>query len=807
MVLLHGRLDLEVVEARNLGKSQRGGQGDGGGGGGFFSGFIRQVTEVVDKDPDAFATVYIGPVKVAETEVRDDNANPGFNERFAINVESVDVNIKDGDYFGHDLLGVARIPANLVMRGEDFDQWFPLTDDNGNQIDEREVRVHMWAFESAEEIAKAAPMVPHTYFHIRKGCRIHLYKDAHVRNNEAPEIQLDNGGVYEIGRAWEDVFKVIRDAQHFIYITGWSVYTEIHLIRDPERPVDGDQGLTLGELLKQKADEQGCRVLLQVWDDKTSNPIVHSGGLMATHDQQTDKYFEDSSVECVLVSRLGPDDNFAQAETTGFLFSHHQKTIMADNPAEDGRKRLVAFVGGLDLCDGRYDSSSHPLFEFSASNWVYSDDFHQPCITGATVDSGAPREPWHDIHSKLEGPVAFDVLKNFEQRWMRQAPEDIRDKFLPPEQVPDLITGQQNDNFGDPDTFATSDDDPENWRAHLFRSIDSNSADLPTGAEALKYSLSEYKGVSVDHSIQNAYIHAIRRAQHFVYIENQYFLGSCQAWSQDTDTGCYHLVPVELALKIASKIRNGERFAAYIITPLYPEGVPDSGAVQEILHYQGNTMRMMYRIIAEALAETGSDAHPQDYLNFYTVVNRAAVSGDVPSADDLPGGEHQYLAQKNGRFMIYVHAKMMLVDDEYIIVGSANINQRSMDGARDTEIAVGAFQPAHTVKSRRGGLPRAQVHGLRMECWHEHTGTLEEVFLQPHEVDCVHRVNEIAQENWQVFMADEPSDMRGHLVPFPVTVGQDGSVEALPGCEDIPDWPGARILGQKSGTLPSLLTS
>lgn len=32
---------------------------------------------------------------------------------------------------------------------------------------------------------------------------------------------------------------------------------------------------------------------------------------------------------------------------------------------------------------------------------------------------------------------------------------------------------------------------------------------------------------------------------------------------------------------------------------------------------------------------------------------------------------------------------------QYIIIGSANINQRSMDGARDTEIAMGAFQSGH----------------------------------------------------------------------------------------------------------------
>nr|GLL42872.1 phospholipase D beta 1-like isoform X2 [Ipomoea trifida] len=43
--------------------------------------------------------------------------------------------------------------------------------------------------------------------------------------------------------------------------------------------------------------------------------------------------------------------------------------------------------------------------------------------------------------------------------------------------------------------------------------------------------------------------------------------------------------------------------------------------------------------------------------------------------------------------MIYVHAKGMIVEDEYVIVGSANINQRSMAGSKDTEIAMGAYQP------------------------------------------------------------------------------------------------------------------
>ena len=38
--------------------------------------------------------------------------------------------------------------------------------------------------------------------------------------------------------------------------------------------------------------------------------------------------------------------------------------------------------------------------------------------------------------------------------------------------------------------------------------------------------------------------------------------------------------------------------------------------------------------------------------------------------------------------MVYVHSKLMIVDDDTVIIGSANINDRSMNGTRDSEIAV-----------------------------------------------------------------------------------------------------------------------
>lgn len=51
---------------------------------------------------------------------------------------------------------------------------------------------------------------------------------------------------------------------------------------------------------------------------------------------------------------------------------------------------------------------------------------------------------------------------------------------------------------------------------------------------------------------------------------------------------------------------------------------------------------------------------------------------------------------------------------QYALVGSSNINQRSMDGARDTEICAGAFQPHYTHHTVGPNEPtvKGEVHVL-----------------------------------------------------------------------------------------------
>jgi len=154
-------------------------------------------------------------------------------------------------------------------------------------------------------------------------------------------------------------------------------------------------------------------------------------------------------------------------------------------------------------------------------------------------DARGPREPWHDLHSKIDGPAAYDVLKNFEERWLKASKrsgskkltKSRNDTLLWIEKITDIATID--------DEVYSNDNDPERWDVQIFRSIDSNSVKgFPKDPrEATSKNLVCGKNVMIDMSVHTAYVNAIRGAQHFIYIENQYFLGSSFNWDSNKDIG------------------------------------------------------------------------------------------------------------------------------------------------------------------------------------------------------------------------------------------------------------------------------
>lgn len=235
---------------------------------------------------DAYVAVSVPQATVARTRVLKNSQNPVWDERFNIPlahpVAELEFRIKDDDIFGAQTIGTVKIPARRIATGENISGWFPLLGPSGNPpkpdtalrfemkftpVDENPLYRHGIAADPQHK------GVRHTYFPVRKGSSVRLYQDAQCPNGMLPEIQLDGGKVYRQGKCWEDICYAISEAHHMVYLVGWSIYHKVKLVREPSRPLPRGGDLTLGELLKYKSEE-GVRVLLLVWDDKTSHDKV-----------------------------------------------------------------------------------------------------------------------------------------------------------------------------------------------------------------------------------------------------------------------------------------------------------------------------------------------------------------------------------------------------------------------------------------------------------------------------------------------------------------------------------------------------
>lgn len=197
----------------------------------------------------------------------------------------------------------------------------------------------------------------------------------------------------------------------------------------------------------------------------------------------------------------------------------------------------MAFIGGLDLCFGRWDTHQHPLADVSpagAENVIFpGQDFNNNRImdfqsvgdwkNNELNKTEYGRMPWHDVSMGLVGPCVYDIAEHFVLRWNfckrdkykrdprfdwlelegRDTPED---EALVGVQRPTYPVGEyiKHPLSGLRDKRLT----PDYGTIH---------------AQIVRSSADWSSGILTEQSIQNAWKQVIREAQHFVYIENQFF--------------------------------------------------------------------------------------------------------------------------------------------------------------------------------------------------------------------------------------------------------------------------------------------
>ncbi|XP_046564416.1 phospholipase D1-like [Haliotis rubra] len=298
-----------------------------------------------------------------------------------------------------------------------------------------------------------------------------------------------------------------------------------------------------------------------------------------------------------------------------------------------------------DIAEKGLQGSSRLWIGKDYVNFIHKDfvELHSPYAD--FIDRNVtPRMPWHDIGAVVYGKGARDIARHFIARW----------------NFTKLAKCKKNNNF--PLLLPKN-----NVKCHIPQSIKNITFNVKT--QILRSTSGWSAGIeAIENSIQEAYIHCIENSKHYIYIENQFFITQI-----DNSSSVSNDVGNALYKRILRAYRAGEMFRVYVMMPLLPAfegefGTPGGTALQAVTHWNYSSICRGGNSLIEKLSKEVPD--PMQYIIF----------NGLRTHDELNG--------KRITELVYVHSKLMIVDDDTVIIGSANINDRSMLGKRDSEMAV-----------------------------------------------------------------------------------------------------------------------
>uniref|UniRef100_A0A669R1J6 Phospholipase n=1 Tax=Phasianus colchicus TaxID=9054 RepID=A0A669R1J6_PHACC len=351
---------------------------------------------------------------------------------------------------------------------------------------------------------------------------------------------------------------------------------------------------------------------------------------------------------------------------------HHADSVSSiDSESNKGSIRSLKTGVGELLGETRFWHGKD-YCNFVFKDWVQLDKPFADFIDRYTT----PRMPWHDISSVVHGKAARDVARHFIQRWnftkiMKPKYRSLSYPFLLPK-------SQQTANelkYQVPDAV------------HATVQVIRSAADWSAG---IKYH---------EESIHTAYVSVIENSKHYIYIENQFFI-SCA-----DDKVVWNKIGDAIAQRILKAHRENKRYRVYVVIPLLPgfEGDISTGggnALQAIMHFN-------YRYCVLGVTQNCTMMRPHigdkwiNYISFCGLRTYAELEGKLVTE------------------LIYVHSKLLIADDNTVIIGSANINDRSMLGKRDSEVAI-IVQDTETVPSVMDGEEYSAgrfAQSLRLRCF------------------------------------------------------------------------------------------
>ena len=519
---------------------------------------------------------------------------------------------------------------------------------------------------------------------------------------------------------YQDLYEQLLNAKEKIYITDFHINPELFLVR----PVDEKIYLEMAKnkILTKVFDKNMSR-LMDILDYKAKEGVKIF--ILLYYDyiflKLNSKYTQN------IFNKLNKNINLIRfpKNSKNVLWTNHEKLVIIDD--------IMGYVGGFNLCWGSYDNIKHPIYEEENKEQIYEfpfKDYDNQRIAVEAADGDytknnkirfkEPRLPWHDIHTRIDGPVVEDFSNHFIDRWNYAVSfESNYNRIIP--YLKDVLEFNLFENLK---KYFKNNKQTNKFlqKEHKTRTENKYEMDI-SDVQALR-SISNWSiGLGkTETSILKAYYELIENSKHYIFIENQFFISKSYTDEEKKKKNINEfskdeLVKNEISLYIRRRIEkayeNNENFKVFVFIPLisaYPGNIDVNQGLQLILKHMYKTINRNNGLSLIELLEKKMGDKWKNYIHFFSLRTHGIIK-NIPKTE-----------------MIYIHSKLLIVDDTKVLISSANLNDRSMLGDRDSEFGVIIEEEKHDKYKMNGNKNYKAAKNaveLRKKLMAEHLGVDE----------------------------------------------------------------------------------
>ncbi|KAK1256031.1 hypothetical protein MKX07_008290 [Trichoderma sp. CBMAI-0711] len=283
----------------------------------------------------------------------------------------------------------------------------------------------------------------HSHSHSGYQCD-ELHPEEHVANRYQSFVAPSSGNIkwFVDGCSyfWA-VSEALQRAEESIYILDWWLSPELYLRRPPSR----NEQYRLDVML-QAAAERGVKVHIIVYKEveaaltlnsahtKHALEKLHPNISVFRHPDHAPAGYDIASeignsfknltnFDLATVSKDTLKAIYGAADDVVLYWAHHEKLLVVD--------RNLVFMGGLDMCFGRWDTNSHPIADAhpgNVDNTIFPGQDYNNARIFDFADVGnweqnqldrtkSSRMGWSDVALSMNGPIVSDLVTHFVDRW------------------------------------------------------------------------------------------------------------------------------------------------------------------------------------------------------------------------------------------------------------------------------------------------------------------------------------------------------------------------------------------------------